>query len=97
MYHLHCTTCGLFLEATTDREQARGVYYCPEHAPAAVGAVPDFHPLLPGVGEEIAAALAAAGYGDVGRVRAASDSELLAISGIGPARLRKIREVLNEM
>lgn len=108
MYHLHCATCGCFLVAITDKEQARGVYYCPEHtavsAAAKAGdtahlptqgqAVPDFHQLLPGIGVEIMAALAAAGYDGLDKIQAASDADLLAISGIGRGRLRQIREVL---
>jgi len=46
---------------------------------------------LPGVGEEIWMALAGAGLETVADVQAADDATLLAISGIGAKRLKKIR------
>jgi ERCC4-type nuclease len=49
---------------------------------------------LPGVADEIAAALHHAGYQTVEAVAAAPDKELLKIAGIGPARLKLIRRAL---
>lgn len=62
----------------------------PEHAPT--GAELE---RLPGVNTEILGALVHAGYTTIEQVRAASDAELLAISGIGPVRLAKIRGIIH--
>lgn len=49
---------------------------------------------LPGINTEIAGALAAAGYDTPDAIRAASDEQLLAISGIKEKRLAQIRLAL---
>lgn len=49
---------------------------------------------VPVIGDGIEATLKLAGYETVEAVQAATDEELLAIEGIGPARLAKIREAL---
>mgnify|MGYP003775587371 CR=1 FL=1 len=46
---------------------------------------------LPDISVEIVGALVNRGYTTLAQVQAASDDALLAISGIGPARLAKIR------
>ncbi|MCI0726426.1 MAG: helix-hairpin-helix domain-containing protein [Chloroflexi bacterium] len=51
---------------------------------------------LPGIGPEIADILIRAGYDTVAKVRAASDQDLLAISGIQKKRLAGIRKALKE-
>jgi predicted flap endonuclease-1-like 5' DNA nuclease len=50
---------------------------------------------IPGVGEEIAAALWNAGYKSLADIAAAPDADLLKISGIGKGRLKQIRESIN--
>jgi predicted flap endonuclease-1-like 5' DNA nuclease len=50
---------------------------------------------LPGIDLEIMGALVHAGYTTVAQVQAATDAELLAISGIGPVRLAKIRGIIH--
>lgn len=57
----------------------------------AVATMTDELAALPGVGPEIADALRAAGYGTVTAVRAATDRDLLGISGIGKKTLAAIR------
>jgi DNA uptake protein ComE-like DNA-binding protein len=47
----------------------------------------------PGLGERVAAALAAAGFDTPEKIAAASDDDLRAVPGIGPATLAKIRAV----
>ena len=51
---------------------------------------------LDGISEEIAGALSALGLRSFDELRAASDETLLGISGIGPGRLRTIRESLSQ-
>jgi hypothetical protein len=53
--------------------------------------------LLPGVGPEIADALANAGLDTVDKIKQASDAALLAIPGIGKTRLESIRAALREV
>ncbi len=52
---------------------------------------------LPGVGPEIAQALYHAGYTTLDAIAAATEEDLLAISGIGPGRLKQIREALSAL
>jgi hypothetical protein len=52
---------------------------------------------LPGVDEKIANALWQAGYKTLQAIADASDDELLAVSGIGKARIAQIREALNDL
>lgn len=94
MYHLHCEVCGRFLLATQDAKHAEGVHYCPQHQPVETAVYLETV-FLPGIGTEIADALKAAGYDTAAKVQAASDEDLLAISGIGKTRLRQIREVVS--
>jgi hypothetical protein len=49
---------------------------------------------LPGVNREIVGALVAYGFTTIEQVKNASDEELLAVSGIGPARLAAIRGLI---
>ncbi len=51
---------------------------------------------LPGVNIEIVGNLVAYGFTTIAQVEAASDAELLAVSGIGPARLAAIRGLIRE-
>jgi NAD-dependent DNA ligase len=64
---------------------------------APAGAWPD--PLLeiPGIDAAIVAALHARGLGDLAALRAAPNRELLAVPGLGPARLGRIKEYLQEV
>jgi len=50
---------------------------------------------LPGVNREIMGALVAQGYTTIAQVQSATDEALLAISGIGPIRLSRIRGVIH--
>ena len=52
---------------------------------------------LPGVDEKIANALWQAGYKTLQAIADASDDELLAVSGIGKARIAQIREALDDL
>jgi hypothetical protein len=52
--------------------------------------------LIDRLGVDLGTQLALAGFASVDAVRAASDVELLAIKGIGPATLRTIRAALQE-
>ncbi len=56
--------------------------------------VRDDFALLEGVSEDIAEALHDAGYARFDDLAAASDDDLLAVSGIGPGRLEKVRRGL---
>lgn len=47
-----------------------------------------------GVNLQKAQALTEAGYGRLCDIRAASDEELLAVQGIGPSQLKKIRDAI---
>lgn len=47
-----------------------------------------------GISEQKALRLAEAGYGRLRDLRAASDEELLAVQGIGPGTVKKIREAI---
>lgn len=49
---------------------------------------------IPGIDDEIAQALRAAGFSGPGDLQAADDQDLLAISGIGKGRLTQIRTYL---
>lgn len=51
------------------------------------------YPLSP-MDQDVAEALVAAGYESLNEVRAASDEDLLDIKGIGPAKLKEIREAV---
>jgi len=51
---------------------------------------------MPDLGEVLLDALAASGIGTLAELRAASDAELLSVTGIGPARLQLIKEKLME-
>jgi DNA integrity scanning protein DisA with diadenylate cyclase activity len=98
MYHVNCATCGRFLALTTDAHAASGVQHCVEHAAGETAVSPAASlASVPGLASDLVDLLTAAGYGSVTAVDAAGDDELLAVAGIGPARLRKIREVLDEM
>lgn len=101
MYHVCCAVCGRFLLLTTDVGAASGARHCDEHAAGDAGetAVSSaagslFPAAVDALGDELAGLLAGAGYDSTEAIRAASDAELRAVAGIGPARLRKIREVL---
>jgi len=52
---------------------------------------------LPGVGAEIYDALINAGFDSIDKLKTASDSQLLSISGIGKGRLDSIRTALGEV
>lgn len=81
--------------ALPERWQAavkREPFYAAADAPARIG-LSD----VPGIGEEIASALSHAGYRTITDVIAASDMELLAISGIGAGRLARVRQALADL
>jgi len=68
-------------------------------APVAAGAAPAQTGIellvLPGINLEIMGALVERGYTTIAQVQAATDEALLAISGIGPVRLAKIRGIIH--
>lgn len=55
------------------------------------GNEPPADPLVEAVGAEAAQALRDLGIGDLAAIRAASDDDLLAVPGIGEAKLKKLR------
>lgn len=59
------------------------------------GPNPDDDPLSE-VSDEQAAELRGAGFGDAASIRAASDEQLLAVPGVGPAAVRRLREAVRE-
>ena len=66
----------------------------PEEAPEEKRELPEgatLHDVLP----EQASLLVEMGFSTIQDVRDATDEELLAIDGIGPAKLRKVREALS--
>lgn len=69
---------------------AKGAFTPAKAAPAARAGDAD-PAIAEAVGEERAAALAAAGFGSPAAIAAASDEDLLAVDGIGEARLRSLR------
>ena len=57
---------------------------------------PEGEPDLASVlGSELAAALTEVGFVTVGDVATATDEELLAVNGVGPAKVRRIREAVS--
>jgi N utilization substance protein A len=69
---------------------AEGKAWSEEAAPEASARTPG-QPVIPGVPEKVAAALAEAGMASPEAVRAASDEQLLAIAGLGPKTLEHLR------
>ena len=90
-------------QAEVERDAARR-QHAAERTDAGGGSGADAHaartgemvelrePFAPGLTDEQLGALRAAGYGDVASIRAASDEQLLAVDGIGPATVKKLRE-----
>jgi ERCC4-type nuclease len=90
-----CPCCGGELTWIREGEREKGFCRCNPHGPVIER---DFltEPwesllVIPGVNREVAQALYAAGLCSVREIRAASDDELLAVSGIGKIRAAKIR------
>ncbi|MBE2197528.1 MAG: helix-hairpin-helix domain-containing protein [Anaerolinea sp.] len=82
-------------DALPEHVQA-SVLVCPFYA--RVTAVVDAPALnIPGIGVEIVVALANAGFTTVAEIAAATDEQLLNISGIGPARLVNVRAALAQL
>ena len=89
-----CPRCGAELRWVRRGDREAGCCKCNPQGPVVERDVPDPGVALeriPGLNEEIVAALHARGYMTLAQVQAASDAELLAVSGIGPARLARIR------
>jgi len=73
----------------------------PEPEPEPEAPEPEVEPVetgrtLESVLPELAERLVEAGFENLNDVRVATDEELLAVDGIGPARLRKVRSAVGE-
>lgn len=94
---MRCPKCGTEIERWAPRSHGRRAGYCPCNPPGPVVTVLDAvlpDPLweIPGISEELAQALRDRGIQDHAALVAATDEELLNVSGIGPARLQQIRD-----
>lgn len=85
-------------DALPDHVQA-DVRGCPFYAGTTAVSVdaPALDIDIPDIGVEIIMALANAGFATVAKIAAATDEQLLNVSGIGPARLVNIRAALAQL
>lgn len=106
IYHEERNPDGAFIDGVPLQDIDRDTWGAmPEHVQASVRACPFYAPTgwlqeerpslqLPGIGKEITTALENAGFKTAADIAAASDEDLLAVSGIGHGRLQTIREAL---
>lgn len=96
---MNCPKCGRKIERWEARPSARQAGYCACNPLGPVvtvigEALPDPLVAIPGISQELAAALRDRGLHDQAALKAATDEDLLDVSGIGPARLQQIRDYL---
>lgn len=95
---MNCPKCGRLLTRWEPRPGGRQAGYCACNpaGPVVTAKLPD--PLLEidGIDETIAAALHARGLDTGPAIGAATDADLLAIPGLGPARMARLRNYFEE-
>lgn len=106
LYHESENPEGAFIDGAPLTDIDTAIWEAlPGHVQASVRACPFYAPTgwlqeerpslqLPGIGKEITTALENAGFKTAADIAAASDEDLLAVSGIGHGRLQTIREAL---
>jgi len=98
---MNCPICGNQITAWSARPNGRLAGFCACNPAGPVVDIsaeqqPDPRLDIPGIDVEIAEALRAQGFDDLDALREATNTELLAIAGIGRARLQKIRDYFAE-